>query len=175
MNKEKALSNLRSRIIDQIFINRWEDVWFFPKYKNTKGYLGTQDILFLSVNPSTGVFPSKFDRWYYAQLEKNGFKNAHLTDVFKQRSQNWERLTSNNRVKREAKRFLAEEIKIIRPKLIVYVGKRYTDFYNEMVGNVKAGKITIAHYAFRYGSDKKLRARVRKEIRRVKTQYMKQG
>lgn len=87
--QETKLRNLRSEIIDKIFKKRWEDVWFFPSYNGVKGYLGTQDIIFLSINPSTGVFPSWHDKQYYRQLRRYGFADAHLADVFKQREKIW--------------------------------------------------------------------------------------
>ena len=51
MNK---LSKLRQKIIDEFYIKRWREVWFFPRYKDVKGaekvmgYLGTDPIVFLS-------------------------------------------------------------------------------------------------------------------------------
>jgi hypothetical protein len=98
-------------LTDKIFKERWEDVWFFPQYKGVKGYSGTQDIIFLSINPSTGVFPTRYDEQYYLQLRADGFANAHLTDVFKQRKETWKALVNNRTLVEEAKRFLFKEIK----------------------------------------------------------------
>ena len=171
MTKRQKLVKLRSVIIDKIFKNRWEDVWFFPEYKGVKGYLGTQDVIFLAINPSTGVFPSWVDEIYYRNLKKQGFANAHLTDVFKQRAKNWKDLAKNKRIKHEAKEFLFKEIRIIQPKLVVLVGKGYKHFYEELLSNVNIDKFPIRHYAFRYGNKKRLRAKIRQEIKKVRDRY----
>ena len=171
MTKRQKLLKLRSKIIDKIFKACWEDVWFFPGYKGVKGYLGTQDIIFLAINPSTGVFPSWADEQYYRQLKKQKFTNAHLTDVFKQRAKSWKELAKNKKIKYEAKIFLLEEIKIIKPKLIVLVGKGYKEFYEEILRGINVKKFPIMHYAFRYGTKKRLRAKIRREIEKVRDQY----
>lgn len=165
------LLTLRKRIIESIFIKRWQDVWFFPEYIGVSGYLGTDRIIFLSINPSTGAFPSKVDNWYYRQLKKNGFANAHLTDVFKQRARVWKELRDDDAARHEARRFLLEEIRIINPRLIVLVGKKYLAFYNDILKGVGIKTMPMAHYAYRYGSAKKLRGRIRREIRKVRGEY----
>lgn len=175
MNKRDLLIRLRSRIIDRVFKDRWQDVWFFPRYKEVKGYLGTQRIIFLSVNPSTGTFPSEADKRYYDELAKNGFANAHLTDVFKQRSKDWKELDADADTKREARRFLLAEIDIIKPRLIVLVGKKYEKLYSGMLRGVKVDTVAIDHYAFRYGSERELKRRLGREIRRVKDKYLNRG
>lgn len=173
--KREQLKSLRSEIIDKIFKERWEDVWFFPEYKGVKGYLGTQDIIFLSINPSTGVFPSWFDKQYYRQLKRNGFYNAHLTDVFKQRAKNWKVLAKDRNITEEAKRFLLKEIRIINPILIVLVGKSYERFYKKILKeiDIKAETVTISSYTFRYETKKRRRSRVRKAMRIIKKRYNK--
>ena len=171
MTKRQKLLKLRSLIIDKILKARWEDVWFLPEYEGVKGYLGTKDILFLSINPSTGTFPSRVDKRYYKQLKQNEFKNAHLTDVFKQRATEWKKLAKDKDLVNEAKKFLEEEIKIIKPKLIVLVGKTYKKFYYNILSNVDAETFVINHYANRWGNAKKLRSRIRKEVRKAKIKY----
>ena len=147
----------------------------FPEYEGVKGYLGTQDIIFLSINPSTGVFPSWFDKQYYRQLKLNGFTNAHLTDVFKQRAKDWQILAEDRDIKEEAKRFLLKEIRIINPVLIVLVGKNYEKFYKRILREigVNVETITIKSYTYRYKSRKQLRSIIRKAMTVVKKKYNK--
>ncbi|MFQ5956576.1 MAG: hypothetical protein ACE5KK_02255 [Candidatus Brocadiales bacterium] len=80
------LQDLRSDIIDKIFKDQWHDVWFYPRYKGVEGYFGIQNVIFLCINPSTGNFPSKADELFYDELCRQGFHEAHLTDIFKQRA-----------------------------------------------------------------------------------------
>ena len=169
--KTQKLLKLRSKVIDKIYKERWEEVWFFPSYKGVKGYLGIQDIIFLSINPSMGTFPSWVDKQYYRQLKRQRFSNAHLTDVFKQRSKDWRKLARDKKATAEAKIFLLEEIRIIKPKLIVLVGGKYKQFYSTLLSGVEIEKFTIRHYAFRYANKKKLRAKIRKEIKKVRDKY----
>jgi len=93
-SKDERLKTLRSEIIKEYYDVQWKDVWFYPVgeeipdrpgCKDVKGYGGTDDIFFLALNPSTGMFPSKGDIFYYEQLKEYGFESAHLTDLFKLR------------------------------------------------------------------------------------------
>jgi len=86
------LLNLRKRISSECFISKWKwkdfglkEVWFFPEYNDVKGYLGTDKIVFIALNPSFGRFPSEGDKLLYRNLKKHGFHNAHLTDIIKLR------------------------------------------------------------------------------------------
>ncbi len=62
--KIEELKKLRKDIIEKYYINEWKEVWFFPSYNKVKGFLGTQDIIFLGLNPSYGHFPSKYDKFF---------------------------------------------------------------------------------------------------------------
>jgi hypothetical protein len=57
-DKLVALRRIRGGVIDKAYKGRWEEVWFFPEYKQVKGFLGTDPIFFVSINPSFGTFPS---------------------------------------------------------------------------------------------------------------------
>jgi hypothetical protein len=48
-DKLVALERIRGEVIDKIYKERWEEVWFFPEYKRVpgvKGFLGTAPIFF---------------------------------------------------------------------------------------------------------------------------------
>jgi len=101
--------------------------------KQVKGFLGTQDIIFLGLNPSLGHFPSKYDKFFYEELRKNGFKNAHITDLIKIKAPNKKinELLKNEKVLKEQLGFLIEEIKIIKPRIIVVLGKKCEEVFSK--------------------------------------------
>lgn len=122
--KTKELEDLRRKIIKEVFIERWKDVWFYPEHNGIKGWLGTQNIMFVGSNPSYNTFPTKYTDFFYDQLKKNGFKNAHLTDLIKIRApgRKADQVIRDNWDKQ--KEFFQKEIKIIKPILIVIMGNR---------------------------------------------------
>jgi len=85
MEKKLSLQELRRKIVLKLEVDDWHEVWFFPPYNGLKGFLGTQDIILVGLAPSTGHFPSRYDRIFYEQLKKHGFGNAHITDIAKVR------------------------------------------------------------------------------------------
>lgn len=118
--KKAKLKALEKRIIR----TAPKETWFYPEHNEVKGWLGIQDIMFVGPNPSCNTFPSRYTDFFYDQLKKNGFKNAHLTDLIKIRAKNDEAdmvigETFNAQIK-----FFKEEINIIKPKLIVIMGNR---------------------------------------------------
>lgn len=180
MNKNtQKLLKLRSDIIDDIYKNRWEEVWFFPEFKEikgVKGFLGTDQIIFVALNPSFGTYPSEADRFYYRNLLKQGFGNAHLTDLFKLKRKNWsiEELLKNSKLLREAEKYLAKEIKIIKPKFIVFVGTSYRKTYEKVLVDLNLQHIAhqyIPHYALRFNNHDK-RKKFRRELRNTRKKYL---
>ena len=179
MTKKQKLLNLRSRIIDEVYKTRWEEVWFFPKYKNIKGvekvmgYLGTDPIVFLSINPSYGSYPSPADIFYYKNLQQQGLAKAHLTDLFKVKIKNHEldKMRANKTELARAIKLLGEELEIIKPKLIIGVGKSYKKLYESAIGD-KYPLVFIPHYAPQFNNDKK-RKQFGSALRAVKVEYEK--
>lgn len=162
MSKRQRLLKLRERIIDNIYKQRWEEVWFFPRYHEVpevKGFLGTAPIVFASINPSFGTYPSKADIFYYETLRRQGFEDAHLTDVFKvkRKKLNARDLLNDKSSIREAEKFLDEEMNIVKPKALVFVGrsKLYREFYERFFKRYNLPKTLILHYAYAYRYNKK--------------------
>lgn len=126
--KIRQLYNLRGNIIKKYFIEQWKDVWFYQEYNGVKGWFGTQGIFFVGSNPSCGTFPTRYTDFFFEQLKKNGFQNANLTDLIKLRvkNQDSDMLIKNNL--QEQKKFLEEEIRILKPRLIVGMGNRCNGF-----------------------------------------------
>ncbi|OGE77423.1 MAG: hypothetical protein A3B91_05040 [Candidatus Yanofskybacteria bacterium RIFCSPHIGHO2_02_FULL_41_29] len=176
MNK---LLKLRDKIINEFYVKDWREVWFFPQFKNikgvekVKGYLGTDPIVFLSINPSYGSYPSPADIFYYENLQQQGFANAHLTDLFKVKIKNDEvdETLANKSELARAIKLLNEELEIIKPKLVVAVGKRHKKLYESVIGN-KYPVYLIPHYSQRYNDNTKQK-QFRSALRAVKVKYEK--
>lgn len=175
MNKKAKLIELRKRIIQEYFGNRWQEVWFFPQYAEVpkvKGFFGTNSIFFVSINPSFGTYPSKPDLFYYRNLAKQGFGDAHLTDVFKVKckNENAKSLMQDKKLLREMEAILKEEIEILRPRLIVGVGTSYEKLYRRVFGEYRIPLRIIPHYAPQFNNSKKQK-QFRKELREVAKEY----
>ena len=134
-SKREALGSLRARIIQEVYVKDWRDVWFFVERKElgVTGWQGTQDIMFVGTNPSTGRGSEKPVKnlrsdplfgLFYPQLKDNEFGNAHLTDLIKIRATNEEQamLLADGALMKQHAGYLLEEIEIIEPRLIVALG-----------------------------------------------------
>ena len=129
-DKLEALSSLRVRIINDLFVEQWRDVWFFPERDGVRGWQGAQDIIFVALNPSYGGgSASKAFNSFYQELRLNGFMNAHLTDISKVRARGKEvkQVLQDAALMDKQKLYLLEEIDIIQPRLLVPMGKRTTE------------------------------------------------
>jgi len=168
--KIKQLENLKKKIIKETK----EKVWFYSEeyeeYNNLalkygiKGWFGTQDIFFIGSNPSEN--PSKDPpnvNFFFKELRANNFQNAHLTDLVKIRVKNTEADKIIEKNLKEQKKYLDKEIEILKPKLIVVMGKKCEKF-TERLGYKNCH--TIAHYAARFH-----KKRFRKEMKDVKKKY----
>jgi len=113
--KRRKLEKLRKMI---------ERVWFYPEYEGVMGYYGTGPIMFVGLNPSTGIFPSKADEFLYKQLKKHRIKNSHITDLVKKRMANKEAEEYFEKHPKNQIKLLKEEIKVIRPKIVVAFGRK---------------------------------------------------
>jgi hypothetical protein len=127
-DKARRLARLRARIVRELYLNEWRDVWFFPAFEGVQGWQGTQDILFVGLNPSLGHFPDSPCRRFYTHLKRQGFAKAHLTDVIKERAagRTVDTITQDAERIRRHRRYLLAEIAILRPRLIVAMGSRPT-------------------------------------------------
>lgn len=182
MGKKSRLVQLRNKIIQKYLGGRWQEVWFFPQYPKipkVKGFLGTSPVFFVSINPSFGAFPSKADLFYYRNLVKQGFGNAHLTDVFKLKCKNAdaESMRKDEQLLREMKTILEKEIEIVQPKLIVGVGLSYEEIYRRVFEKYKERLRIIPHYAWRFEKSKnkinKKQKTFRTELRIIRKRYPK--
>ncbi|MBI2867150.1 MAG: uracil-DNA glycosylase family protein [Chloroflexi bacterium] len=126
--KPERIEQLRARIVREMYLEQtpWQEVWFFPEKDGVLGWRGTEDIIFVGLNPSTGRFSSNADRFFYAQLRNNSFQKAHLTDVIKRRgtAEDVEKWLNDSHFIQDQMRYLEEEVRIIEPQLIVPLGKK---------------------------------------------------
>src|SRR5438093_5229850 len=149
----RRLATLRARIVRDLYLNGWRDVWFFPRFDGVEGWRGTQRIMFVGLNPSTGRFAGDADRRFYAQLKRKGFGRAHLTDAIKERAvgRDVEKIERDPARMERYRRYLREEIDIIRPRLIVAMGHRAHRILRDWLGS-DAPVRPIPHYSARFPS-----------------------
>ena len=168
MNKSKKqrLLKLRSDIIDKCYKEKWIDAWFFPEYNGVKGYLGTQNIIFIGLNPSYGSFPDKYSKFFYEQLKQNGFQYAHITDIVKirQKNRSENELFRDKKIMKEQIDFLKKEFEIIRPKITVALGNRC--FYElKKYFEIDLNIVKIRHYSsIRFPKNRRLFSQEIKQI-----------
>jgi uracil-DNA glycosylase family 4 len=135
------------------------DAWFFPPSRIddnglVKGFLGTGDVVFVCMRPSTGTFPSKADKLFYKLIENNGFQDAHITDLIKCRLRvKNEKRNEENEVE-NCFEYLLKELEIIKKEkenlsLIVAVGDKAYDYLNEKLPpHYKDKLVKIIHYSY---------------------------
>ena len=169
---------MRARIVRDLYLAQWHEVWFFPAHGGVHGWQGTLDILFVGLNPSTGRFPSVADRLLYRHLARNGFGRAHLTDLIKERAAG----PAVSAIERDVERmrryrhYLLAEIEIVRPRLIVAMGDRAYDILTKCWLLSDARLRQIPHYAARFPTAATRRrfgavmARIRREYGRMARQ-----
>ena len=134
------------------------NVWFFPEQAGVKGWSGTAPIMFVGLNPSTGAFPSKAVYLLYNSLRKNGLPNAHITDILKIRLDRRlvEEAFANRELVQLHKGWLREEVRILKPNLIVALGKQALVKLKGWLPERCHSKIVMIHHyswAHRYGKE----------------------
>jgi hypothetical protein len=152
-----------------------QEVWFFPEYKGIKGFLGTQDIILLGLNPSSGTFPSDTDKLLYNLLKQKGFSNIHITDFIKVRAKN-EHVTdlfaNSNLIKKQTD-FFSEEFNIIKPKIIITMGLKCDILLKKYFPKIdcKCKIIKIKHPGFRWQKREEVFAEISKSLEEIKKEY----
>ena len=131
-----------------------QEAWFYPKYNRVKGFFGTQDIILLGLNPSSGIFPSEKDILFYDLLKKKGLANVHITDLIKIRAKNKEveELLSDKKLMKKQIRFFEVELFLIKPKIIITIGLQCNNLLKQYFPKIDSTYIikNIKHYSFRY-------------------------
>ena len=163
---------------DRVLIREWchEGPWFYPPHEETgvKGFFGTGRVMFVAERPSTrgGKVPDNLDIEFFKLLRKFNLQDSHITDLIKCRGtvkeakcpEEWDRRVEN------CLPFLLEEIKIIKPVVIVAVGRRvYKELKRRgLTENFKTKRITHYSYAFSaIGRNRGADQRLCKEIEEI--------
>ena len=165
---------MRKEIIEEFFIKGRKDVWFYPEYEGVMGYLGTQDIAFVSSNPGCSCFPTSYDKVFYKVLKDMGFENAHLTDVLKIRAkgEDVDKYFKDRALLDKNLEYLSREFEIIQPKLVVAVGERAERILCRRFPSMRIHR--IMHYSYlRYFKEGERYPRYREEVEHVKRTYSK--
>jgi hypothetical protein len=126
INRQRELEELRERIVRDLYLDQWRDVWFFPPHNGVEGWRGTGPVFFVGLNPSTTEFPNEADRRFYAALAAHGLNDAHLTDILKERASTGrlQHLLQDPGTMERHRRYFLEELRILQPRLIVGVGQQ---------------------------------------------------
>jgi hypothetical protein len=167
MNKKAALNRLRRKIIEELYVKKWHEVWFFPNFPRkygVSGWEGTDPIIFIGLNPSTGHFPSRADCLFYGYLgrKKLRFHHAHITDLYKIRASAsgiTDDMRNGNFSERLNRKYLLKEIDILKPRLVVALGKRAFEILKKWIPKHPQWSLDrIRHYSWakRYGHDGEL-------------------
>lgn len=123
VDRASALAELKARITQDLAA-KGHRAWFWPRWNGVSGFEGTAPIIFVGLNPSTGTFPNRADKLLYHHLAMNGFADAHLTDAMKYHTPNTDvpAILADGAMTDLHQKWLAEEVQIIQPRLIVALG-----------------------------------------------------
>lgn len=120
-------------------------------------------------NPSRNTFPTRHTDLFYRELRKNGFQNAHLTDLVKIRAKNSEAVRVIKEYCEEHIKFFEEEIDILKPKLIVIMGGKAKKALGKFGDKYKDIRFDfIYHYSQRIP---RYEAKFKKQMEEVKSLY----
>jgi len=165
------------QIAERVRIRNWchEGPWFYPPDEELQieGFFGTGKVMFIAERPSTqaGRIPSSIDKKFYKLLKKNGLGDSHLTDLIKCRGAVKESKNNKEWTTRVENcfPFLFEEIKILKPELIVTVGRTVENELKRRGITEKFRVQWIPHYsyAFTRGIKKEADKKLAQEIRRI--------
>jgi len=106
-------------------------------------------------------------RFYYSCLKEYGFENAHLTDIIKCQKPVKAEVTPLE-LRSCVTRFLSKEIEIVKPDLIVTLGRRASDLMSCIQAWLKTN---IPHFNFHImhnGNRRKKVIEFRKALKRLR-------
>ena len=144
--------------IEQSAENTNLEAWFYQAFSGVKGFFGTDKIILLGLNPSSGTFPSEKDKLLYETLKAHHLENAHITDFVKVRAKNKDvqNMLQNKELIAKQVKFFIKELDIIRPKAIIAMGFQCEELLKENchLENIKIFR--IKHYGYRYQTKEKV-------------------
>jgi uracil-DNA glycosylase family 4 len=164
---------------------RWYNIdpWFFPpnginKNSLVKGFLGTGDVVFVCMRPSTGTFPSPTVKQFYKLIENYGFQDAHITDLIKCRSRVKNEKRNEEKEVENCFEYLLKELEIIyninkKLSLIVAVGNKAYNYLNKKLPqHYKDRLVKITHYSAR-GRKEQVFEKLENDFKRIHQIYHK--
>jgi hypothetical protein len=154
-----------------------QEVWFYPEYEGVKGFSGTQDIILLGLNPSSGTFPSPKDKLLYDLLKKKGLEFIHITDFIKVRAKNkhvTDLIVNDDLMKKQAN-FFSDEMYIIKPKIIITMGYQCDNLLKQYFPKIEniCKVFIIKHYGYRFKSTKEVFEEISQQLDKIKEEYSK--
>jgi len=104
--------------------------------------------MFVGLNPSKGHFPSGADRMFYRLLRSRDFSNAHLTDAVKVKATAREvaMVFADAELMRLSRGYLSEEVEILRPRLIVALGKKAYTLVRRWLPEFPSERVKLVHH-----------------------------
>jgi len=149
-----------------------QEVWFYPEYEGVQGFAGTQDIILLGLNPSSGTFPSEKDKLLYQLLKEKGLEFIHITDLIKIRVKNKKviELITNEDLMRNQINFFSDELSIIKPKIIITMGSQCENLLKQYFPRIDSiyTIFRIKHYSFRYQKREEVFSEISKQLDEIK-------
>lgn len=131
-------------------IDRSAGWWRFPSEPMVSGFLGPGPVIFVGDQPSTNPWSSSDPgrRLFYDSLQSLGLGGSHLTDLVKRRGPSGELgdgLPSDFAVHRQ---FFERELRVVRPQLIVAIGKLARRHLPAFMGEHRVPVLTVWHFAY---------------------------
>ncbi len=140
MEKFQNIDDLAGYIKENI-----PDYFLFPEDNGVKGFYGSNKIMIVGLQPSTGKFGNKGDRLLYNLLKDLNLCDCHLTDIIKSRS--IDNNSENNNLMVHRKIF-DNELEIIKPKVVIALGDKVYNLLLFYLADKKIELYKTYHYAY---------------------------
>ncbi len=152
-NQHNGLARLRARIVRELYLNEWRDVWFFPQRDGVEGWRGMGRVMIFGLNPSTTHRWTDTIKGFYSTLRRLRLHDAHLTDVLKERmtAPQVRRVLADPREAAVTRHrcWLRHEVDLLRPRRILAMGDQVRQVLDSWLGPDRRVQ-TIPHYAPRF-------------------------
>lgn len=142
--KRQALIRLQQRIEGSEAADG-RHVWLWESHLGANGWLGTDDIMALTLAPGYGHFPSKGNKVLYQCLQSAGMSDLHLTFLFKTRATRAARgdLPLDWDLTERHIEYLMEEVNILSPRLIITFGSDATRILDPFLGDLDVDPMDV--------------------------------
>lgn len=168
-----ALRHLKNEI-EENAIERGYQTWFYQEYSQVNGFEGVKDMFLVGLNPSSGTFPSRKDIRLYSLLEEKQLHDIHITDFIKIRATNntVASILNNNVLIDEQAEFFHKEIEILKPKIIISMGRKCHELIRNIGISPSINIMRIKHYSYRYQSEDDVFEEISNSLDEIKKIYL---